>query len=146
MVYRVPMNGITIGRLARQAGVTADSIRYYERSGLLPSPQRTAAGYRLYGEDALCRLRFIKGGQRLGLRLEEIRDLLRLTDRGRCPCGRIGDLVRRRLGEVEAELARLKALRTDLAAAVARYADCAPSETVEGPCALDTLGKGGETA
>lgn len=67
-------------------GVRPDTIRYYERAGLLPAPERTAAGHRSYDAGALDRLRFIQGAQRLGLRLADIRTLLTVRDTGTCPC------------------------------------------------------------
>ena len=75
---------ITIGAVARRAGVGIDTIRYYEREGLLPEPQRRASGYRDYGPDVVERLRFIRRAKDLGFTLEEIRELLALsTDRER---------------------------------------------------------------
>lgn len=75
---------LTIGNVARRAGVGIDTIRYYEREGLLPPPQRRASGYRDYGLDMVERLRFIRRAKDLGFTLEEIRELLALsTDRER---------------------------------------------------------------
>ena len=68
-----------IGQLARQAGVAIDTVRYYERQGLLPPPQRRASGYRQYGEQDISRLRFIRRAKDLGFSLQEIQDLLRLN-------------------------------------------------------------------
>jgi DNA-binding transcriptional MerR regulator len=62
----------TVSSLAEQVGLSADTVRYYERVGLVPTPERSAAGYRLYEESTARRLRFIKGAQRVGLRLREI--------------------------------------------------------------------------
>ncbi|HEV8173626.1 MAG TPA: MerR family transcriptional regulator, partial [Actinoplanes sp.] len=81
-----PARGMRVSELAAAAGVAADTIRYYERAGLLPAPPRTASGYRAYDEDAVDRLRFIQGAQRLGLRLRDIADLLAVRDTGVCPC------------------------------------------------------------
>jgi DNA-binding transcriptional MerR regulator len=61
-----PLVALTVSNLAEQAGLTADTVRYYERRGLLPPPARTPAGYRQYDDDATRRLRFIKGAQRVG--------------------------------------------------------------------------------
>lgn len=69
---------LTIGTVAEQSGVSIETIRYYERRGLLPAPPRTASGYRQYTPDAVQRLRFIKRAQELGFSLEEIRELLDL--------------------------------------------------------------------
>lgn len=108
--------GLTVAALARQAGVSGDTVRYYERAGLLAAPARTAAGYRLYSPEVIDRLRFIQGAQRLGLRLREIRDLLAVRDTGTCPCEPAGVMLRRRISEIDTELVRLAALRADLVA------------------------------
>jgi DNA-binding transcriptional MerR regulator len=113
---------LRIGELAGAAGVTADTIRFYERSGLLPAPARTPSGYRAYDMGAVDRLRFIQGAQRLGLRLGDIRDLLAVRDTGTCPCEPAEDLLTRRLAEVDAEIARLGALRSDMARMLAGLA------------------------
>lgn len=104
----------TVADLARRAGVSPDTVRYYERAGLLRSTWRSAAGYRHYGEAELDRLRFIQGAQRLGLRLREIRDLLQVCDTGVCPCEPAEMLLRRRMEEIDLEIARLSVLRGDL--------------------------------
>jgi DNA-binding transcriptional MerR regulator len=88
---------LTVSALAGQVGLSADTVRYYERVGLLPEPARSAAGYRLYDQDAVGRLRLIRGAQRAGLRLREVRaelerlraleaDLTRLLERQSDPC------------------------------------------------------------
>ena len=123
------VRGRTVGELAAAVGVPPDTVRYYERSGLLKPPRRTAAGYRSYDDGAVDRMRFIQGAQRLGLRLADIRDLLEIRDTGRCPCEPAGDLLRRRLGEVDAEIARLAALRTEMAA----MADALPTADCPAP-------------
>lgn len=115
--------------MAAAVGVSADTIRYYERAGLLRTPRRTSGGYRAYDETAIDRLQFIQGGQRLGLRLREISDLLAVRDTGTCPCEPADDLLRRRLDEVDAEMARLAALRAQLVAMI----DALPSEDCPDP-------------
>jgi len=72
----------TIGKAAKRAGLSVDTLRYYEREGLLPSPRRTASSYRLYDEAAIARLRFINRAKVLGFTLAEIRELLQLNDGG----------------------------------------------------------------
>jgi DNA-binding transcriptional MerR regulator len=109
-----PGRGLRVGELAAAAGIAPDTVRYYERAGLLPAPPRTASGYRAYDEDALERLRFIQGAQRLGLRLRDIADLLDVRDTGVCPCEPAEELLRRRLAELDAEMARLAALRSQM--------------------------------
>src|SRR5437588_12984334 len=73
-------NGIKIGELASRCGVSRDTLRFYERLGLLRTPRRTAARHRLYDREAAVRLRFIRGAQRLGLTLEDISELLRIRE------------------------------------------------------------------
>ncbi len=105
---------LSVSALAKRVGVGTDTIRYYEKAGLLPAPERTAADYRSYDESAVDRLRFIQGGQRLGLRLREIKTLLEVRDTGECPCEPAEQLLRHHIGEVDRELARLRALRREL--------------------------------
>lgn len=105
---------LTVSKLASQVGLSPDAIRYYERIGMLPHPERTPSGYRLYGDDAVERIRFVKGVQRLGLRLSEIRELLDIRDRGLCPCGHTEELLRKRIAELDDEIDRLGSLRGDL--------------------------------
>ena len=83
-----PTRGLRVGELAETVGLSSDTIRYHERAGLLHPPARTPAGYRAYGVEAVDRLRFIRGAQRLGLRLRDIADLLAIRDTGTCPCAR----------------------------------------------------------
>ncbi|MGY1686894.1 heavy metal-responsive transcriptional regulator [Geodermatophilus sp. SYSU D00804] len=117
------VRGLRVAELASAAGVPTDTVRYYERVGLLPEPERTAAGYRSYDAGAVDRLHFIRGAQRLGLRLSDIRALLAVRDTGTCPCEPAEQLLRRRLDEVDAEIARLVALRAQMRA----MADALPS-------------------
>src|SRR5688500_1001459 len=111
-----PSRGLRVSELAEAAGVAADTIRYYERAGLLLPPARTSSGYRSYGAEALERLRFIQGAQRLGLRLADIRDLLAIRDTGHCPCEPAEQVLRRRLAELDVEIRRLTALRAEMVA------------------------------
>jgi DNA-binding transcriptional MerR regulator len=120
--------GLRVADLAGAVGVKPDTVRFYERAGLLPPPARTSAGYRAYEPDAVDRLRFIQGAQRLGLRLREIRDLLAIRDTGVCPCEPAEELIRRRLAELDAEIARLAELRSQMVAMIDALpaADCPP--------------------
>lgn len=103
-VTSAPARGLRIAELAELVGVSTDTVRYYERAGLLPPPPRTPSGYRAYQPTAVDRLRFIQGAQRLGLRLRDIGDLLSIRDTGVCPCEPAEQLLRRRLDEVDAEM------------------------------------------
>lgn len=105
---------LTIGRLAARAAVRADTIRYYEREGLLPAPQRTEGEHRRYEPADLDRLLFIRGAQRLGLRLAEIRELLSVRDTGTCACEPAEALLRRHAAEISTEIERLAALRAEM--------------------------------
>lgn len=102
---------MTISELATRAGLTPDTLRYYQKIGLLPPPKRSQAGYRLFEDESLDRLNFIKSAQRVGLKLADIGQLLEVMDNGLCPCGHTERLLHSRLAEVDNEIARLTALR-----------------------------------
>ena len=120
---------MSVAALAARVGVRPDTIRYYERAGLLPPAPRTAGSHRRYGEDAVDRLQFIQGAQRLGLRLRDVASLLAVRDTGSCPCEPAEPLLRKRIAEIDAELARLTALRADLV----RMADALPGDDCPDP-------------
>lgn len=126
----VPERGMRVAELAGLVGLSADSIRYYERVGLLPPPARTPAGYRAYDATAVDRLHFIRGAQRLGLHLSDIRELLTVRDTGVCACEPAEELLRRRLAELDAEVTRLTTLRGQMLAMLQAIpsADCPPPE------------------
>lgn len=105
---------MSVAQLATRVGVRPDTIRYYERSGLLPPARRTSGDHRRYGDDSVDRLQFIQGAQRLGLRLRDIATLLTVRDTGDCPCEPAEALLRQRIDEIDVELGRLTALRADL--------------------------------
>lgn len=135
---------LTVGRLAARAGVRTDTIRYYEREGLLPSPQRTSGEHRRYDERALDRLLFIRGAQRLGLRLAEIRRLLEVRDTGVCACEPAATLLHRHVSEIDTEMNRLAALRGELTRMLAAMPGPDCPDPVPGtwcPPALETEGR-----
>ena len=101
---------LTIGRIAKQADVGVDTIRFYEQKGLLPSPQRTASGYRLYPLTIVDRLSFIRRAKRLGFSLEEITTLLDLQDNGGAKA-EVKALSSRKLEEINAKIADLERMR-----------------------------------
>ena len=117
--------GMTIGRVAKAAGVPATTLRYYEREGLLNAPVRTTAGYRMYDDQAVERLRFIRAAQAVGFTLDDIRTLLQLDSHE--SCGDVQKLLERRIGEVDRKLAELKYMRTALGKALkqCQKSDCA---------------------
>lgn len=105
----------TIGAVAKRVGVAIDTIRYYEREGLLPEPQRRASGYRSYGDDAIAQLRFIRRAKNLGFTLEEIRELLALsTDRQR-GVKAVKQRAQQRLAAIDERIAELHKVRDGLA-------------------------------
>jgi DNA-binding transcriptional MerR regulator len=104
-----------IGELAARSGVTPDTLRYYERLGLLPKTQRTSGGFRVYTAQTFERLRFIKQAQSLGLTLHEIRDLLGYQTAGGLErCRRVRDMLRSKLSELQVRLAELQAFQRTL--------------------------------
>lgn len=103
-----------IGDLAARAGVNPKTIRYYERLGLMPEPERSAAGYRLYDEAALERLRFILKAKTIGLSLDEIGEVLSLRDENRRPCERVLGAVDDKITAIDAQLRTLSELRAEL--------------------------------
>ena len=112
---------LLIGQLAKLAGVKPDTVRFYERSGLLPKPARTASEYRLYDETALNQLRFIKKAQSLGFSLDEVRRILRLRGQGSRTCHSVLAIAEATLDETEIKLRELQKFRDALAANVKRW-------------------------
>ncbi len=103
-----------IGQLAKRAAITTDTIRYYEREGLLPPAARTVSGYRDYEPGVMEDLLFIKKAQALGLKLSDVREVLEISAGGKPPCEHVRATVSARLVEVEERLRALRALRATL--------------------------------
>ena len=104
-----------IGQLAKQVQVGIDTVRYYERHGLLPEPPRQASGYRVYDERDVERLRFIRGAKALGFSLQEIRELHRLSIAEEGQRADVRALAKHRLQDVETKLRELQSVRDVLA-------------------------------
>jgi len=104
-------NLLTIGKVAALTGVTADTIRYYERLRLLPRPSRTPAGYRQYSHAVVNRLALVRNAQRFGFSLREIAGFLRVRDSGGRPCHDVRAAAERRLHAVDQQIAELLATR-----------------------------------
>ncbi|WP_218682582.1 heavy metal-responsive transcriptional regulator [Microbacterium sp. BF1] len=104
-----------IGELADAAGTTTKTLRFYEDKGLLPSAERTPAGYRDYTAETLTRIDFIHRGQAAGLTLLQIRQILDIRDQGQAPCGHVRDLLDTRLADIDQQLRQLHDLRDTLA-------------------------------
>lgn len=116
-----PTEQLLIGQLAKSAGVKTDTVRFYERSGLIARPERTAAGYRVYDEAALKRLRFIKKAQSLGFSLEEIKRIVSLRGRGAETCKCVIAMAEATLAETELKLNELQRFHEGLKRNVKRW-------------------------
>lgn len=103
--------GLKIGELARRAGVTAKAIRFYERKRVLPPAKRAPNGYRLYDDDAVGTLSFVKQATGLGLTLAEITEIIAIRRGGRPPCAHVHRLLRDKAAELDRKLADLLELR-----------------------------------
>jgi MerR family mercuric resistance operon transcriptional regulator len=113
---------LTIGGLSTRAEINIETIRYYERVGLLPAPRRTAGGHRLYGPEHVKRLTFVRRARELGFTLEEIRALLRLADEEHPSCSKVRIVASGHLQDVRAKIADLKRMERVLSETVARCA------------------------
>jgi len=105
---------VTIGGLSKQTGCNIETIRYYERIGLLPKPPRTEGGHRLYEREQIKRLVFIRRSRELGFSLDEIRTLLRVVDGKRYTCQEVKTLTEEHLGDIKKKIADLKKLQKTL--------------------------------
>ncbi len=103
-----------IGEVADAVRLSTQTIRFYERSGLLPEPSRAANGYRNYNESTITRVQFIRAAQAAGLTLDEIRSIVDLRDDGHAPCAHVTTLVRGRLADVHRRVNELAALAAEL--------------------------------
>jgi Cu(I)-responsive transcriptional regulator len=126
---------LAIGRLAKRTGTKVETIRYYERIGLLPAPARTDGNYRSYDESHFGRLSFIRRARDLGLSLDQVRELLGLADERDRSCEAVDQIARQHLGEVERKIADLTALRDELTDLIGRcrrgtIAECRIIETL----------------
>lgn len=122
------MTTLTIGRLARRAGVNVETIRYYERRGLLPEPPRTEAGYRQYNPQAIRLIRFIKRAQALGFTLEEIGDLLTLRVAPKSNCDAVERRAERAMARIAAKVAELDRMRAALSRLVSACRERRPTD------------------
>jgi Cu(I)-responsive transcriptional regulator len=107
------MAAFTAGRLAKAVGVNLATVRYYERRGLLPSPPRTESGYRVYTDDSVKRLRFIRHAQELGFSLDEVEELLGLASRKRTSA-EVCEVTTRKIAVLDQRIRALQSLRKRL--------------------------------
>jgi len=132
MNKKPPAKPLLIGKLSAGSGVNVETIRYYERAGLLPPPPRTEGRHRTYDEQQVKRLSFIRRGRELGFSLDEVRMLLQLADRGGLTCSTsVKEMTLQHLGNVRAKIASLKKLERALTRMTGA---CAPGEQL--PCPI----------
>ena len=105
---------LRIGQVAQRAGVSTDTIRYYERLGLLPKPQRSPAGYREYSEHVVKRITLVRNAVRFGFSLLELRGFLRVREAGGKPCHQVRQAAQTILDRVDRQIAELTAAREDV--------------------------------
>ncbi len=115
--------GLAIGALSARTGCKVETIRFYEREGLLPAPARSSGGYRLYSQDHLKRLTFIRRARGLGFSIDEVRKLLALADERKRPCAEVRVVAGAHLEDVRVKIAHLRAMERVLRDTVARCAD-----------------------
>lgn len=126
---------LTVGQAAQASGLSPKAIRLYERKGLLPPAQRTESGYRLFSADDLATLRFVRQAKTLGLRLDEIGDILALRRGGTRPCQHVVPLLNQRIAEIDQTIAELRQLRSTLTRTRRGGADTADT-TPAGVCQI----------
>lgn len=112
---------LKIGEVAKASGVGIETLRFYEKSGLLDQPSRTESGYRLYDTEVLDRLDFIKRAQLLGFSLDEIKRIIADRRTGQSPCAEVREIVRNRLAELDERMREMKRYRKELASALAEW-------------------------
>lgn len=133
---------LSIGNLSKQCGVNIETIRYYEKIGVMPAPDRSASGYRLYGPDHLKRLSFVRRSRQLGFSLDEIRSLLRLVDGDAYTCTQVRELTLDHVAEIRRKITDLKRLKRVMEEMAAQ---CSGGRAPE--CAIvDALFDGGHPA
>ncbi|MBT8207209.1 MAG: heavy metal-responsive transcriptional regulator [Acidimicrobiia bacterium] len=121
-----------IGQLADALEIPTRTIRFYERKGLLPEPQRADNGYRVYDDATLARLRFIRTAQAAGLTLAEIASIIHVRDDGTAPCSHVDSLLETKLAEVRHRRRQLAALESELALLLDRSRQLDPADCTAG--------------
>src|SRR5262245_230182 len=112
---------LKIGEVARRTGIGIETLRFYERSGLLDAPVRTESGYRLYGNEAIETLEFIKRAQTLGFTLAEIKRIINESLAGQSPCDEVREIVRARLADLDEQMKQMRRYRNALAATLRQW-------------------------
>ncbi len=123
---------MNIGQLARQAGVPIDTVRYYERQHLLPAAQRSAGGYRVFRDSDLTRLQFIRRAKALGFTLDEIAELLALSDQGQQDMAPVRETAQHRLDDIAQRIAELQRMQS----ALRQLVEACPGHGERGGCPI----------
>jgi len=131
---------LTIGQVARGAGVGVETVRFYEREGLVPEPRRRPSGYRQYPPDTVRRIRFVQAAKELGFTLKEIRELLALRVTAGKTCADVKERAIAKLADVDAKLAELHRVRDALAHLAASCSGAGPTSECPLLDALDAQG------
>ncbi len=126
------MAALRTAEVAKQAGVNVETLRFYERKGILPEPPRRASGYREYPPETVERVRFIKRAQELGFSLKEVQDLLDLRQTARAKAGRVRKVAEAKLEEIDRKIRDLKAMKKSLTELLTT---CDGQQTT-GPCPI----------
>src|SRR6266853_5422789 len=114
MVNGQPRPWLRSGELAEQAGVSTDTLRHYERMGILAKPRRSEGNYRMYPPDSVTRVRLVRQALAIGFSLPELQKILKVRDQGGAPCKHVRAIAEEKLARVESEIADLAALREQL--------------------------------
>src|SRR6266852_7011290 len=130
------MNGLAISELAKRSQVNLQTIRYYEREGLLPKPRRLPSGYRVFSSEDVRRVRFIKQAQELGFSLKEIKELLALRVRPGTTCGDVRKRTAAKIANIDEKLRTLTAMKEAL---LRLYAACSGRGAVSACPILESL-------
>lgn len=135
---------LTIGKLADRTGISADTIRYYEKMGLIKAASRSEAGYRIYGEEAERILQFIRGAKTLNFTLEEIRQLFALYQSDKATCAEVLQHAIVKIAEAEKKICELKQVKKAL---IVITKECSGDDTTSAECQiLDYIARGGGKA
>ena len=130
------MAGLTRGTLAKKSGVNVETVRFYEKQGLIPEPPRNASNYRMYPEDAVRRLQFIRRAQELGFTLKEIRDLLSLRATPGVQCADVRGRAEEKVRDIDERVRTLRSIRKALSRLIA---ECSGSGAVTDCPILEAL-------
>lgn len=131
------MEKLTIGQVAKEAGVHVETVRYYERQGLIPEPPRRASGYRQYSPDFVRRIRFIKRAQTLGFSLKEIAELLALRVEAEAACNEVKRHTEQKIAGIEQKIETLQRMKDVLVELVASCHQREPTDACPILAALD---------